>query len=244
MPPAGPAGNPRSPRPTRRPAVPGTADLTHRRGIADRPATRTAHGVVHRRGARAGLGVPPLAGEATWGIYQKIITAYREPDPRRGQELMQAVIDSLREGVPTVLVEARNLGRTLTRRADDVLAYFDRPRTSSGPTEAIKTAASNTSEVPPWGSATSPTTSPDPCWRPEDSEPTYTLDWDEPQKGFRRWASTRDISLRRRQPATGPPGSYPDRTPTGRRRRARQQITNHDDPLSLVARKIEDSGPS
>src|SRR5215218_5320510 len=25
---------------------------------------------------------------------------------------------------------------------------------------------------------------------------------------------------RRRQPATGPPGSYPDRTPTGRRRRA------------------------
>jgi len=75
--------------------------------------------------------------EATWGIYQKIITAYREPDPRRGQELMQAVIDSLREGVPTVLVEAHKLGRTLTRRADDVLAYFDRPRTSNGPTEAI-----------------------------------------------------------------------------------------------------------
>ena len=29
------------------------------------------------------------------------------------------------------------LGRTLKQRADDVLAYFDRPGTSNGPTEAI-----------------------------------------------------------------------------------------------------------
>ncbi len=29
------------------------------------------------------------------------------------------------------------LGRTLKRRAADVLAYFDRPGTSNGPTEAI-----------------------------------------------------------------------------------------------------------
>src|SRR6266496_2510462 len=41
-----------------------------------------------------------------------------------------------------------------------------------------------------------------------------------PQKGFRRWASTRPVSRPSRQPATGPPGSYPDRTSTGRRRRA------------------------
>jgi hypothetical protein len=41
-----------------------------------------------------------------------------------------------------------------------------------------------------------------------------------PQRGFRRWASTPGVSPRRRQPATGPPGSYPDRTPTGRQRRA------------------------
>uniref|UniRef100_UPI0021B21A1B transposase n=1 Tax=Kocuria palustris TaxID=71999 RepID=UPI0021B21A1B len=34
-------------------------------------------------------------------------------------------------------VELRKLGRTLTRRACDVLAYFDRPRTSNGPTEAV-----------------------------------------------------------------------------------------------------------
>jgi len=35
------------------------------------------------------------------------------------------------------LTELRRLGRTLTHRAADVLAYFDRPGTSNGPTEAI-----------------------------------------------------------------------------------------------------------
>src|SRR4051812_32991465 len=41
-----------------------------------------------------------------------------------------------------------------------------------------------------------------------------------PSQGLRRWASTRPVSRPSRQPATGPPGSYPDRTHTGRRRRA------------------------
>jgi transposase len=75
--------------------------------------------------------------EATWGAYQRIITAYREPDRAKGRELMQAVIDSLHDGVPAALVELRRLGRTLSKRASDVLAYFDRPGTSNGPTEAI-----------------------------------------------------------------------------------------------------------
>jgi len=50
---------------------------------------------------------------------------------------MAAVIDSLSTGVPKPLVELARLGRTLKRRAVDVLAYFDRPGTSNGPTEAI-----------------------------------------------------------------------------------------------------------
>jgi hypothetical protein len=41
-----------------------------------------------------------------------------------------------------------------------------------------------------------------------------------PQRGFRRWASTRPVSRPSRQPATGPPGSYPDGTRTRRRQRA------------------------
>lgn len=75
--------------------------------------------------------------EATWGIYQRMITAYREPDRARGRALMQRLIDSLRHGVPDALSEAITLGRTLAKRAADVLAYFDRPGTSNGPTEAI-----------------------------------------------------------------------------------------------------------
>ncbi|MCK0114338.1 ISL3 family transposase [Ornithinimicrobium sp. F0845] len=75
--------------------------------------------------------------EVTWGVYQAMITAYREPDRPRARTLMQKVIDSLSSGVPSPLLELRRLGRTLSRRAQDVLAYFDRPRTSNGPTEAI-----------------------------------------------------------------------------------------------------------
>jgi transposase len=75
--------------------------------------------------------------EATWGIYQRMIAAYRHPDPAAGRELMVKLIESLSAGVPRPLVEIAKLGRTLSKRAADVLAYFDRPGTSNGPTEAI-----------------------------------------------------------------------------------------------------------
>ena len=70
-------------------------------------------------------------------IYQNMIAAYRDPDKASGQATMRQLIDSLATGVPTALHELRTLGRTLARRAGDVLAYFDRPGTSNGPTEAI-----------------------------------------------------------------------------------------------------------
>jgi transposase len=75
--------------------------------------------------------------EATWGIYQRMIAAYREPDRRRGRDLMSKLIESVGHAVPSALQEVISLGRTLQRRAADVLAYFDRPGTSNGPTEAI-----------------------------------------------------------------------------------------------------------
>jgi len=78
-----------------------------------------------------------VAVEATWAVYQRTIAAYRDNDTARGRKRMQAVIDSLSHGVPAPLSEVRKLGRTLKRRAADVLAYFDRPGTSNGPTEAI-----------------------------------------------------------------------------------------------------------
>lgn len=75
--------------------------------------------------------------DATWGIYQRMITALRQPDRTHGRTLMRQLITSISSGVPAVLTEVSRLGRTLAKRAADILAYFDRPGTSNGPTEAI-----------------------------------------------------------------------------------------------------------
>ena len=51
---------------------------------------------------------------------------------------MQADINTLTSTrVPRGLTELITPGRTLKRRAGDILAYFDHPHTSNGPTEAI-----------------------------------------------------------------------------------------------------------
>jgi transposase len=75
--------------------------------------------------------------EATWGVYQRMIAAYRHEDRQRGRELMEKLITDLSAGVPEVLTELTTLGRTLKKRAADVLAYFERPGASNGPTEAL-----------------------------------------------------------------------------------------------------------
>ena len=77
------------------------------------------------------------AVEVTWRVYQQMIGAYRHPDRKQGQALLTKLIDSLSRGVPAALSELVTLGRTLKRRAADVLAYSGRPGTSNGPTEAI-----------------------------------------------------------------------------------------------------------
>ncbi|MDD7942828.1 ISL3 family transposase [Actinomycetospora lutea] len=77
-----------------------------------------------------------VAVQVTWWAYQRVIDAYAQPDPQQGRRLLAAVIDSLRRGLPAGLDELAQLGRTLQRRRDDVLAYFTR-RASNGPTEAI-----------------------------------------------------------------------------------------------------------
>ena len=51
--------------------------------------------------------------------------------------MMASLITTLSSDVPTPLQELITLGRTLKKRAADVLAYFDRSGTSDGPTEAI-----------------------------------------------------------------------------------------------------------
>ena len=79
-----------------------------------------------------------VALEVTWSVYQNIIDAYRSSNARGGKTLMHEEIARLTStGMPSSLTELTTLGRTLKRRAADILAYFDNPHTSNGPTEAI-----------------------------------------------------------------------------------------------------------
>ena len=122
-------------------------DLHGHRGRKDDPlysARRTLHtgaGLLtdkqHQRLEDLFAAEKHVEVEATWGVYQRMITAYRQPDRSRGRALMRQLIDSIANSVPAALSEVITLGRTLTKRAADVLAYFDRPGTSNGPTEAI-----------------------------------------------------------------------------------------------------------
>ena len=64
--------------------------------------------------------------------------AYRSSNARGGKTLMHEEIARLNStGMPSSLTELTTLGRTLKSRAADILAYFDHPQTSNGPTEAI-----------------------------------------------------------------------------------------------------------
>ena len=72
----------------------------------------------------------------TWGVYRRTVFACRQPDRRVGKTELSAAIKTITHGVLAGLPELRRFGRTLKRRAADVPAYFDRPGTSKGPTEA------------------------------------------------------------------------------------------------------------
>lgn len=90
------------------------------------------HGHRRRTGDHVDVDV-----EVTWSVYQRMIAAYRDPDRTNARVEPTQIINSLRTAVPISLTELRTLGQTLNRRAKDVLAYFDRPRTSNEPTEAF-----------------------------------------------------------------------------------------------------------
>ena len=72
------------------------------------------------------------------GVYQKIITCYREPNRRKGRGMMAELIESLATpGSAPGCPELATLGRTLKRRMSDILAFFDHEYSANGPTEAI-----------------------------------------------------------------------------------------------------------
>jgi len=123
-------------------------ELHHRRGRATDPLYK-ARRMLHTRSclltARQQHQILDLfssdehvALEVTWSVYQNIIDAYRSSNARGGKTLMHEEIARLTStSVPSSLTELTTLGRTLKRRATDILAYFDHPHTAGGPTEAI-----------------------------------------------------------------------------------------------------------
>ncbi|WP_130864664.1 ISL3 family transposase [Acidipropionibacterium timonense] len=75
--------------------------------------------------------------QVTWAVYQEIVAAYRAENRAEGRRIMAHLIDAIATKVPKALPEVTTLGHTLKKRADDILAYFDHPGTSNGPSEAI-----------------------------------------------------------------------------------------------------------
>jgi len=48
--------------------------------------------------------------EVSWGIYQRMIAAYRKPDRKKGRDLMSKPITSLSQGAPAALKRGSALG--------------------------------------------------------------------------------------------------------------------------------------
>ena len=151
--------------------------------------------------------------EATWGIYQRMIAAYRDPDRSRGTTAMTSP-DRLAQHAAS----RQRLTELRTPRPDpEASAPPTCWPTSTGPAPATapprrSTADSNTSAAPPSASATSPTTSPAACSRPAASDPDYTLDCDEPGWRQMRLSCGRRVGT----PASGRQVIVPQ-TPTPRR---------------------------
>lgn len=66
-----------------------------------------------------------VAVEVTHQIYLQMIAAYEHPQRRDGKKLMWKVPKRIHKGLPPVLAELAQLGRTLWNRRVEILAYFD-----------------------------------------------------------------------------------------------------------------------
>ena len=81
------------------------------------------------------------AVQAAWGVYQRPVPGlpHRGPGPGKvpdatAHRLSETGRGSLTQAIPDGLEEIQTLAKTLISRSQDVLAYFDLPRTSNGPT--------------------------------------------------------------------------------------------------------------
>ena len=96
--------------------------------------------------------------QASWGVYQRLIQAYRTDDPGLGKYLMQQLIDSLKQAVPDGLEEIQTLARTLTERASDTPGLLRPPPYPQRPHRSDQRAPGAPTRHRPGICATSPTT--------------------------------------------------------------------------------------
>ena len=93
--------------------------------------------------------------EVTERVYQELVAAYPEPNRRTGKLAMLKVLGRIKSVVPKELAELAQLGRSLWKRREEILAYFD-TGASNGPVEAINGRLEHLRAVSPSASATSP----------------------------------------------------------------------------------------
>ena len=70
-----------------------------------------------------------------------MIAAYRESDPTTSKTRTESLITKLIHAVPTCLTEAATLGRTLKKRAADILTFLRPPPTPATAPPKRSTAA-------------------------------------------------------------------------------------------------------
>jgi len=115
--------------------------------------------------------------------YQRTIGAYRDPDRVTGKQDLVILIDSLRAGVPAEIFELSKLGRTMNRRANDILAYSRTNPASATAPPRRSMVNSNTYADQLWAFTTSSTTSPSASSIPAASGHSYGPKCEEPVKG-------------------------------------------------------------
>lgn len=107
----------------------GSPDSAHRRGTAHRKETGTIRCGVRRRGTRRGQS----------DLTDVPADDRRLPGPGRaaGRAALAGLIAKGTKALEESLVELKKMAGTSKSRAEDVLTYFNRPRTSNGPTYAM-----------------------------------------------------------------------------------------------------------
>jgi transposase len=114
------------------------------RRLLRRRADRLTPGQRDRLKTALEAGDPDGQIAAAWWIAQDIMSAYRLLDRTAGKAKMIAAIAAARA---CPIREVQRLARTLTMWRDELLARFDHPAVSNGPTENLNLKIKNTKRV-------------------------------------------------------------------------------------------------